>query len=160
MGPRWGRHLDCCISAYTSVRTSYHLDCNFQFLTHIAVLLLLILLVKWCNSTSYCNGMLWPLQYLIAKAKHSCLFQNLWNYYKPVSNLDIPYINEHHILSSVSRSCRFGIKFPVQISFESLFVALQVDVKRSMDDGEKSFNQLSIEERHLAYFLRVFCHKK
>jgi uncharacterized membrane protein len=50
-------------------------------------------------------------------------------------------------MSSVSRSCRFGIKFPVRISFESLFVAVQVDVKRSMDDGEKRFNQLSIEER-------------
>jgi hypothetical protein len=46
------------------------------------------------------------------------------------------------------------------ISFESLFVALQVDVKRSMDDGEKGFNQLSIEERHLAYFLWVFCCRK
>jgi hypothetical protein len=57
------------------------------------------------------------------------------------------YIHEHHILSSISRSCRFGIKFLVQISFKSLFVALQVDVKRSMDDGEKRFNQLSIEER-------------
>jgi uncharacterized membrane protein len=50
-------------------------------------------------------------------------------------------------MSSVSRFCKFGIKSLVWISFKSLFVILQVDVKRSMDDREKRFNQLSIEER-------------
>jgi hypothetical protein len=44
--------------------------------------------------------------------------------------------------------------------FRYLFVALHVDVKRSMDDDENRFNQLSIEERGIWLIFYGFFHQK